>query len=122
MRPQIAALSATGTFFHAGCAVTDASSPCSTTLSVAGADHAGRGLELALDQEPHGERGGVPAACRQAAEYRAARGRLVEMEGLRIEFGGEALDPLLLDPQTPGSEFLSCSEIFEVTHGHSGVT
>src|SRR2546430_16232215 len=32
-----------------------------------------RGLELALDQEPHGERGGVPAACRQAAEYRAAR-------------------------------------------------
>jgi len=50
------------------------------------------------------------------------RGRLVEMEGLRIEFGGEGLDPLLLDPQTPGSEFLSCGKIFEVTLGHSGVT
>src|SRR5262245_21811437 len=35
----------------------------------AGTDNAASGLELALDQEPHGERRRVPAACRQAAEY-----------------------------------------------------
>jgi hypothetical protein len=34
------------------------------------------------------------------------RGLLVEMERLRIEFGGKGLDPLLVDPQPPGAEGL----------------
>src|SRR2546425_8572142 len=42
------------------------------------ADDPTRGFELALDPEPHGHRGGVPAARRQPPEYRAVRGLFVE--------------------------------------------
>jgi hypothetical protein len=56
------------------------------------------GLELALDQEPHADRGGVPTAGGQSAEEGVARGLLVEMEGPRIEVGGDGLDPLCVDP------------------------
>src|SRR5439155_2696410 len=78
------------------------------------ADDPARGFELALHQEPHGHCGGVPAARRQPPEYRAARGLFVEMEGLRVEFGGEGLDPFLVDAQASGAEGLSDCEVFEI--------
>src|SRR6202050_2298625 len=46
-------------------------------------------LEVAIDQEPHGQRGRVPAAGSQSAERRFFRRVLVEMIGLRIELLGE---------------------------------
>src|SRR2546427_767193 len=82
------------------------------------ADDSGSRFELALHQEPHGHRRGVPAARRQPPEYRAARGPFVEMEGLRVEFGGEGLDPFLFDAQTPGPEGLPHREVFEISSGH----
>src|SRR5712664_3843566 len=60
----------------------------------AGTDKAANGCEIALDQEPHGDRGGVPTAGCQSAEERVARRRLIEMEGLWIEGGGKGLDLL----------------------------
>jgi len=87
-------------------------------LVEARADDPARGLQLAFDQQPHGHRGGVPAARRQAPEYRAARGLFVEMEGLRIEFGGESFDPFLLDPQASGAEGLALREVLEISSGH----
>src|SRR3979490_701922 len=88
-------------------------------LVEAGADDAAGGLQLALDQQPHGERGGMPAARRQAAEDRATRRRLVQIEGVRLEFGGETLDPLLLDPQPPGAEGLSYGKVLEISRCHA---
>src|SRR6266568_1937191 len=38
----------------------------------AGTDNAASGREIALDQEPHGDRGGVPTASCQSAEERVA--------------------------------------------------
>jgi len=49
----------------------------------------------------------VPTARGQSAEDRVARGRLVEMERLRIKLGGEGFDPLRSDRQPPGPEGLS---------------
>ena len=63
-------------------------------------DAAGR-PELALDQEPHRQRRGVPAARRQAAKHRGPGGFVVEVKGLRVELGSKALDPLGLDPPAP---------------------
>ena len=37
----------------------------------------------------------------QSTENRIARRRLIEVEGLRIEFGSEREDPLLVDAQPP---------------------
>ena len=37
----------------------------------------------------------------QSTENRAARRRLVEVEGLRIEFGSEREDPFLVDRSRP---------------------
>src|SRR5829696_6873442 len=70
------------------------------------ADDAARRLELASDQEPHCHGCGVPAASRQSAEHRLLRGLLVEMEGMRIEVGGEPLDLFLVDHKAPGAEGL----------------
>jgi len=47
----------------------------------------------------------VPAARRQPAEERRARRGVVEVKRLGIELGGEALDPLLLDPQVAEPNF-----------------
>ena len=58
----------------------------------AGADDAASGFEIAVDQEAHRDRGGVPAARSETAKYRLGGGPFVEMKRLRIEFGGKALD------------------------------
>ena len=62
------------------------------------AHDAAGGFEVALDQEPHGDRGRVPTTGGQSSEDRVARGFFVEMERLRIELGAECLDPLPVDP------------------------
>src|SRR6185437_2517579 len=84
------------------------------------ADDAADRTEAARDQEPHRHRGGVPAARRQAAEDRPAGAGLVEMKGLRIEFGGEGFDALRLDPQRRRGEGLTRCEIFKIAFGHDG--
>jgi hypothetical protein len=48
----------------------------------------------------------VPAAGGQSTKNRAARRRLIEMEGLRIELGSEREGPLPVDAQPPGTERL----------------
>ena len=67
----------------------------------AGPDDASGGLQLAFDQQTHGERGGVPAACGESLEERATRSLLVKVERLRVERGGERLDLGRVDRQPP---------------------
>jgi hypothetical protein len=43
---------------------------------------------------------------------------LVEVEGLRIEFGCESLGPLLVDPHPSRAEGLAHGEVFEISLGH----
>src|SRR3954467_2222390 len=82
----------------------------------AGADDAPGRLEVALHQEAHGHRRGVPAARGKPAEDRAPRGLLVLVERLRIEFRREAFDALALDAQAPRAVFLSGCEVLEIPH------
>ena len=57
----------------------------------------------------------MPAAGRQSSEERMARGFFVEMERLGIEFSGECLDSLLVDPQPAGTESLPDAVVFEIS-------
>jgi hypothetical protein len=81
-------------------------------------DAAGRS-EVAVDQQPHADRGGVPSASGQPTEYCVARGVLVEMERLRIEPGSEGLDSLLVDPQPTRAKGLPDAEVFEKSASHA---
>src|SRR5207302_10640520 len=83
-------------------------------LVEARAEDAARGLHLALDDEPHGDRRGVPAARGEPLEERIVRGGFVEVIGLRIVLRGEGLDRFRIDAQAPGREFLAGREIFEI--------
>ena len=87
-------------------------------LVEAGAHDAAGGFEVTLDQQPHGDRGGVPTAGGQPAKYRVARGFLVEMERLRIKLGAESLDSLLVDLQPTGAKGLPDGKIFEISASH----
>src|SRR5678815_3952840 len=88
-----------------------------------GADDAAGGPQVARHQQLHGHGGGVPAARRETAEYRALRGCVVQVERLRVELGGEALDPLGVDAQAPGAaEFLTDREILEVAQAAGDYT
>ena len=62
------------------------------------ANHPADGLEVAFDQQLHGDGGRVPAACRKPLEHRRARGLVVQMERLGIEFGRELFDLVRGDP------------------------
>src|SRR5580700_3319727 len=66
-------------------------------LVEADAQNAAGRSELAVDQKPHGDRGGVPAAGRQSLERRLQRRRFVEKVELRIELFGEGDDLFLAD-------------------------
>jgi len=70
--------------------------PRPAKLVESGANNAAGGLDLALDQKPHGEGSRMPAACRQATEDRIPRRVFVEMEWLGIEFSGKSLDLILV--------------------------
>jgi len=89
-----------------------------TEFVEAGADDAASRFELAVDQEPHGERRCVPAARRQAAEYAIAGGVLVEMERLRIELGGKALDTIAIDAGATRTVGLANGKVLEKSRGH----
>jgi hypothetical protein len=65
--------------------------PHPAELLEAGAHDASRRGEIALDQQPHGHRGGVPAAGDEPAEDRVPRGLLVEMERLGSNSAAKAL-------------------------------
>jgi len=60
----------------------------------------------------------VPTTGGQAAEYRVARGFLVEMKRLRIELGAERLDSLPVDPQPTGAKGLPDGKVFEESPNH----
>src|ERR1700674_2423456 len=77
--------------------VTGAHWPGPAALVEASADEAASRLEFGLNHQPHRHGGCVPAAGGQSTENRAARRRLIEVEGLWIEFGSEREDPLLVD-------------------------
>src|SRR5439155_6496435 len=94
--------------------VARAHGPRPAELVEARAEDSASGLHLALDDEPHGERRGVPAARREALEERIVRGSFVEVIGLRIVLRGECLDRFRIDAKAPGSEFLAGGEIFEI--------
>src|SRR5438552_18010906 len=86
------------------------------------AEDAARGLHLAVDDEAHRERGGVPAARRESLEERAARRRFVEMIGLRIVLLRERLDGIGVDGDAAaGSVRLAGSEIFEKALDHARI-
>src|SRR6266851_6931336 len=86
----------------------------------AGTDNAASGCKIALDQESHGDRGGMPTAGCQSVEERVTRGLFVEMEGLRIKGSSEGLELLRVDPQPPRAEPLPHGKVFEIalSHGH----
>jgi hypothetical protein len=56
----------------------------------------------------------VPTAGGEALEARRARRGVIEMERLRIEFGGEALDGVRLDRESVRAEFLADGEVLEM--------
>src|SRR5688572_3877473 len=87
-------------------------------LVKAGADEAAGGFEIAVDQEPHGDRGGVPAACGEASKDRVGRSSFIEMKRLRIEFGSKALDARRIDVDAPGRKGLPRFKIFQVSLRH----
>src|SRR5712691_6127853 len=96
--------------------------PWPAALLKAGANEAASGCEIALDQEPHGDRGGVPPAGCQSAEYRVARHLLVEMAGLWIEGGGKGRDLLCVDPQPPGAARVRHGTIVEIALSHGSLS
>src|SRR4051795_2195123 len=84
----------------------------------ADAENAAGRPELAGDAELHRQRRSVPAARRKTAKHRPVGGGLVEMEGLRIELGGETLDRVGIDAQRRRRESLADGEILEIMHAH----
>jgi hypothetical protein len=87
-------------------------------LAKAGANDAASGLQIAVDQESHRDRSGVPAACGETSKYRVNGGSFVEVKRLRIEFRGKALDAVRIDADAPGSEGLSRVKVLQVRLGH----
>src|SRR5205823_10343484 len=83
------------------------------------ADDAAGGAEAAFDQKPHGERGGVPSARRQAGEEGFAGGGFIEMERLRIELRGERLDRRRVETKLVREVFLSRGQVVEPDHDSS---
>src|SRR5215472_18947302 len=77
----------------------------------AGTEYAASRLEITVNQQAHCHRGGVPAACGQPMEDRAARPLLIEVERLRIELGGERLSPFFVDSDLPGAKGLSNDKV-----------
>ena len=75
--------------------------------------HAAQG---AFQHQPHGERGGVPAAGGQPAEHGAGRRVLVHVLRLEVELCGERLDPCRIDRPRRRGEHLPDRELLETRH------
>src|SRR5262252_6154410 len=80
-------------------------------------DAAGR-LEVALHEQPHGGRCGMPSTRRQAPEERSACRFLVHMKRLRVELRSKRLDAVLFDLQSSGAVRLTHGKIFEIPSAH----
>ena len=87
-----------------------------------GADDAASGFDIAFHQQPHRDRGCVPAAGGETSKDRTGCGPLVEMKRLRIEFGSKTLDAIRIDADAPRAEGLSRCKIFEVALGYTGLS
>ncbi len=72
----------------------------------------------AFQQQPHGERGRVPAAGGQAAEHGAAGGLLVHVLRLEVELRGEGLDRRSHRGCGGGGEHLPYAELLETGYRH----
>src|ERR1700722_1173901 len=72
--------------------------------------------QLGVDEVAHVHRGRVPARGAQPAEMRARRGRLVEMEKLRIEAARERLDLLRRKRVAAELGALADAHVLEVSH------
>jgi hypothetical protein len=75
--------------------------------------------QIAVDQQSHRDRGGVPAASGKPAEYGLSGGSFIEMKWLWIEFGGKALDAVRIDADASGRERLSRVKVLQVSVGHN---
>src|SRR5262249_20020024 len=81
---------------------------------------AAHGTEIAVHEEPHRHRRGVPPACREPPKEGPARRPFVEMERLRIELRRETFDSLSIYPQAlRATKALADFEIVEVSHVHA---
>src|SRR6266850_8115715 len=64
----------------------------------------------------------MPAARRQAAEYRPIGRVFIEVEGLGVELGGEGLDTRGVDAHAfRTAEFLTYGEIFQIAHARATI-
>src|SRR5262249_6298927 len=70
--------------------------------------------QSALNQEAHGDRGGVPAAGRQSRKQRALRPLVVEVEGLWIKLASERLDLRRVDDMGRAREPPPDGEVLEI--------
>jgi len=84
----------------------------------AGRSHTRRIAEQTVDQHPHSQTRGVPAAGDQAAVGRLFGVFRVDMKTLGIEAEGEFEDFLLADAALPEVDCLPYREIFKVTICH----
>src|SRR4029077_12005249 len=82
-------------------------------------DNAAGGLKLAVDQEPHGECRRVPAARRETRTDGPSRGRVIEMERLRVVLGRKCLGARLLDAQPRRAIGLPDRGVLQVVRAHT---
>jgi hypothetical protein len=98
--------------------ISGAHRPWPAELVESGADDAAGGFEVTLDHELHRNCRGVPAARCQSAEDRVARGLVVEVKGLRVEFGGEAPNLVHVDSRHSRCEGQPRDEVLEIPDSH----
>src|ERR1035441_1988966 len=72
-----------------------------------------------IDHQPPPSHRGMPAGGDQRAEMRALRRRLVDMERLRIEAGGERLDVVGGEGVAADLENVADADILEIFHGRA---
>ena len=90
--------------------ITGARRPRPRDLDTRAYDAPGDG-RATLDEQPHGDRGRVPAAGGEAAKQRLGGCLLVEVEGLRVELAREPLNLVRVHDVLRASEALSDAEI-----------
>jgi hypothetical protein len=79
-----------------------------------GANESAGEWRTTLDIQTHRDRGGVPAARRQALEERLLSGLSVRVKGLRIELNRECLDLRFVKPVRPAGQALSDTKIVKI--------
>ena len=80
----------------------------------AGPDNPAGDGRTTIDEQPHGDRGRVPSACRQTTQHRRSGKHRVEMEGLRVEPARELDDLRLAERVRAADEPLPDAQIIKV--------